>query len=259
MSNKPPKSPKKPVVPESVIHRRNAAWAATLDLPDEEAEHMRKLMKAFYKEKEHNDRLFAMTVGEGVMFGFEPVPKKVSISQKAYFGGKTRRRRRGGAVKVWEVVRDVCSALGLRTCPLKDPTPAEMKSVVDATTVNSWGPPPESPPEEDPAFVFPDPGRPPRHPTVTRPMPESETIRREAYYLRDVAKDINKKGDRPLALKFMELAKQAYARSFEQQKAEVAEAKDKKENPLKFRGIAEKGKVGTPRGGKTRRRGKSKK
>jgi len=171
-------------------------------------------------------------------------------------GKKTRRRMRGGAVDVWKVVGAVCEALGLKgSCSLATPQPAETKAVEELSPqpFEQWGPPPESPGEEM-TFIIPDPGPPPRHPPVQCKISKSTEMRKEAFYLRDVARDLYAKNNKELARKFMDLAKQAYSQACATQELE--------KNPINRYGIMEKGPLGTLRpgakGGKTRRKRRNK-
>lgn len=193
----------------------------------------------------------AQAVDQAYKRDFGPIQKLPGIRK----GGKqTRRRKRGGAGSVWEIVRQVCGALGLRTCPLDTPTPEMQEAVKEANPIpfDQWGPPPE----QSLTFSFKDsdPGKPPVCPKVVRRVPESELIKKEALYLRQVAKDLNAKGNRELANRFMGLAKEAYMKSCATKQVE----EEKRYTPEKYMGIAEQipeGKhIGDRRqGGKTRR------
>lgn len=248
MSGKPP-SGKKPKVPLSTLLRQRAALEFALGNEDKSYDLSMASSKALKEEMKESDRRTNMYI-KGPTTG-------IAWSK----GGKTRRRRRGGGSEnVWDVVQQVCLALGLRTCPLGTPSPSEKVAVeeINPPRFDEWGPPPESPEEEIQSFSFGDPGKPPLCPKVARRLPESEMIKKEALYLRDVARNIHAKGDRKLAERFMQLAKEAYARSCATKEIE------KKTTPLEKIGIAEKREpgqyIGAPRkGGKTRRRGKSKK
>lgn len=208
---------------------------------------------------EESDRILTEEAKKGIKLSgmnkpgaVGPIKSYISPPNYEYGGSKkTRRRRRGGGSEnVWGVVQQVCLALGLRTCPLNTPSAAEKTTVeeINPPRFDEWGPPPESPEEEAQSFLHPDPGKPPLCPKVPRRLPESENIKKEALYLRDVARDLNARGNRELAEKFMKLAKAAYARSC------AAKATEEKTTPLEKIGIAEKGQVGAPRkGGKTQR------
>lgn len=156
-----------------------------------------------------------------------------------------RRRRRGGARGILDVIKAMYSVSRELGKPVTEPKEEEAVKAVEGLGYDAtWGSPPDPIDLTLAQFSFQDPGKPPRAPPVERRETLIQLMKRDAAYMAKLAMNLNAKTDpksKVSSAYFSQLSQSITKR--------VAELEAER---LKGPGIAAKG-------GKTRRRGKSKK